>query len=117
MEEFKTGDKVYIKSDYEKTVYNSYKIHSLNNTHAIIEIKNQGVLYKKIPLNILTKNKSNVVSSENIKKGDLVKCIINNSSIEKGIIIHVYKTFVLVLVGLSKKKVSKNRIIVLNSNN
>ena len=52
MEEFKTGDKVYIKSDYEKTVYNSYKIHSLNNTHAIIEIKNQGVLYKKICLSM-----------------------------------------------------------------
>lgn len=117
MERFKAGDKVYIKSDYEKTVFNSYEIYCLNKKYAIIEIKNEGQLYKKIPLNLLTKHRKNVVNSENITKGDLVKCIINNSSISEGIVIDVYNNFVLVLIGLEKKKVSKNRIIVINKHN
>lgn len=117
MEKFKVGDKVYIKSEYEKTAFNSYEIYCLNKHYAIIEIKNEGVLYKKIPLNLLTKNKNNVINSEVIYKGDLVKCIINNASIEEGIVINVYRNFVLTLIGLEKKKVSKNRIIVINKHN
>ena len=117
METFRVGDKVFIKSDYEKTVFNAYEIYCLNKQYAIIEIKNEGLLYKKIPLNLLTKYKKNVVNSEAIYKGDLVKCIINNSSVEEGIVINVYNNFVLVLIGLEKKKVSKNRIIVINKHN
>ena len=44
MEKFKLGDEVYIKSDYEKTVFNSYKICCLNKQYAIVEIKNEGQL-------------------------------------------------------------------------
>jgi hypothetical protein len=115
MEKLKVGDKVYIKSEYEKSVFNPYIIHSLNKNYAIIEFKNEGLLYKKMSLNSLTKVKENIISAEQIKKGDLVKCIINNSSIEEGIVINVYKNFVLTLINLEKKKVSKNRIIVINN--
>ena len=115
MEEFSKGDLVYIKSDYEKNMFEAYKVCCLNKSYAIIITNKNSEIYKKIALDRLTKIKNNVVNSESIIKGDLVKCVVNNSSIQEGLVINVYNTFVLVLVGLKKKKISKNRVIVINN--
>ena len=85
MNSFKEGDKVYIKSTYEKTKFKSYKIHCLNKNYAILEVKSESQLYKKIPLEFLSKNIEDSISTETINKGDLVKCIINNSLIKEGV--------------------------------
>ncbi len=115
MEKFKIGDNVYIKSYYEKSSYKPYVIKFLNEKYAIINNKHGGYDFKKIPLKNLTKQVKNSEETEKIVKGDFVKCIIDNIHIEEGIVIETYKNFVLVLIGLKRKKVSKNRVIVLNN--
>lgn len=114
METFKKGDTVYIKSDYEKNTFKRHVVYCCNKEYAIITTKNNSEIYKKIPLNRITKYKQKAVNSEIIKKGDLVKCVVDNSSIREGIVIEVYNTFILILVDLKKKKISKNRVIVIN---
>lgn len=115
MKQFKKDDLVYIKSDYEKNILKQYKIHCLNNKYAIIINKENSQIYKKILLNKLTKDKNFVVSAEKIKKGDLVKCVVDSSKVQEGVVISSYNNFVLVLIGTKKKKISKNRVIVVNN--
>tara|TARA_B100001287_G_C22250739_1_gene330326 strand:- start:57 stop:410 length:354 start_codon:yes stop_codon:yes gene_type:complete len=114
-EEFSVGDFVYIKSYYVKNNFNKHEILYLNNNYALIKNKKNGELYKKVAIKDITKLKETVVNSEVILKGDLVKCIVDNSKIEEGIVIDVYDNFVLVLISTKKKKVSKNRVIVINN--
>lgn len=115
MKKFKTNDVVYIKSDYEKNILKKYKIYCLNNEYAIIINKENSQIYKKIPLKKLTKDRDFVVASEVIKKGDLVKCVVDSALVLEGVVIESYNTFVLVIIGTKKKKISKNRVIVINN--
>ena len=115
MEEFSKGDLVFIKSDYEKNIFESYEICCLNKSYAIIITNKNSEIYKKVSLDRLTKTIHNVVNAEHIKKGDLVKCVVNNTAVQEGLVINTYNTFVLVLIGLKKKKISKNRVIVINN--
>ena len=110
----KIDDTVYIKSYEDKRKITTYKIIYLNNTHAIIATLNKK-LHKKISLDLLTTRKEEAKSVENIKKGDLVKCILNDFTVEEGVVIESYKYFVLVLVGKKRRKMIKNKIIVLNT--
>ena len=114
-EEFSVGDFVYIKSYYVKNNFNKHEILYLNKNYALIKNKKNGELYKKVAIKDITKLKETAVNSEVILKGDLVKCIVDNSKIEEGIVIDVYENFVLVLISTIKKKVSKNRVIVINN--
>ena len=61
-------------------------------------------LYRKVSLDLLTTSKEKAIPVEDIKKGDLVKCIINDFTIAEGIVIENYVYFVLVLVGIKKEK-------------
>ena len=114
-EVFKIGDFVYIKSYYVKYNFNKHEILYLNNDYALIKNKKNGELYKKVAIKDITKFKETAINSENIVKGDLVKCIVDNNKIEEGVVIDVYENFVLVLISTLKKKVSKNRVIVINN--
>ena len=115
--DFKINDTVYIKSYYEKSIYREYIIKFLNKEYAILgcKCKTNCFDFKKIPLKHLTKEVNKIEETEQINKGDFVKCIIDNIHIEEGVVIETYKNFVLVLIGLKRKKVSKNRVIVLNN--
>ena len=113
-ENLKEGDIVYIKSSYVKNNFSKHEILYLNENYALIKNNKNGELYKKVSTKSITKKIENVVDTESIEKGDLVKCIINNCKIEEGIVIDVYENFVLVLISTLKKKVSKNRVIVIN---
>lgn len=115
MEKFNVGDEVYIRSDCEKNILKPYEIFCLNKAYSIIKTKSNNEIYKKISLNRLTKFKEQIINAEVIKKGDLVKCIINNHIVQEGLVIDVYNTFILVLIGQKKKKVSKNRALVINN--
>ena len=110
----KIDDIVYIKSYMDKRKITSYKIVYLNDTHAIISTLNNK-LHRKVSLDLLTSTKEEAKSVENIKKGDLVKCILNDFTVEEGIIIESYKYFVLVLIGKKRRKMTKNKVIVLNT--
>lgn len=114
-ENFKKGDFVYLKSFYVKRNFNKHEIIYVNKNYALIKNNKNGELYKKISVKFITKFRESVVESELIKKGDLVKCIVDNCNIEEGIVIEVYETFVLVLISTNKKKISKNRVIVINN--
>lgn len=110
----KTGSIVYIKSYVNKRKITPYKIVYLNYTHAIISTLNNK-LHRKISIDLLTTTKEESKSVEDIKKGDLVKCILNDFTVEEGIVIESYKYFVLVLIGKRKRKMTKNKVIVLNT--
>ena len=69
---------------------------------------------KKISVDFLTTNIDESFSSEEIKKGDLVKCI-DSFTIKEGIVLESYSTFLLVLIGNKKKKITKNKAILLNT--
>ena len=109
----KTNDIVYIKS-YKAVIKNKpYKIVYINNTHAIItDIDSIRML--KISIDFLTKDPGKTFSSETIKKGDLVKCI-DSFTIKEGIVLETYNTFLLVLIGNKKRKITKNKVILLNT--
>lgn len=115
MEKFNVGDEVYIRSDSEKNLLKPYEIYYLNESYSIIKTKTNNSIYKKISLSRLTKVKERIIDAEVIQKGDLVKCIIDNYAIQEGLVIDVYNTFILVLIGNKKKKVSKNRALVINN--
>ena len=109
----KTNDIVYIKS-YKAVIKNKpYKVVYLNDTHAIItDIDNVRML--KISKDFLTRDPNKTFSSEVINKGDLVKCI-DSFTIKEGIVLEVYNTFLLVLIGNKKRKITKNKVILLNT--
>jgi hypothetical protein len=114
-EKFNVGDFVYVKSYYIKNNFSKHEILYLNKSYALIKNKKNGELYKKVAIKDITKSKETAVITEDIVKGDLVKCIVDNSRIEQGIVIDAYENFVLVLISTKKKKVSKNRVIVVNN--
>ena len=110
----KIDDIVYIKSYIDKRKITPYRIVYLNDTHAIISTLNSK-LHRKVSLDLLTSTKDESKSVEEINKGDLVKCILNDFTVEEGIIIESYKYFVLVLIGKKRRKMTKNKVIVLNT--
>ena len=109
----KTGSIVYIKSYQAKIKNKLYKIVYINKTHAIISDMDAN-FFKKIAIEFLTTNVNEAYNSENIKKGDLIKCI-DSFSIKEGIVLEVYNTFLLILIGGKRKKVTKNKVVLLNT--
>jgi hypothetical protein len=108
------GDFVYIKSCFVKNKKTCYEVLYLNEDFVLIRDEKNSVPYKKLHLSCVTKNRENVSNSENISKGDLVKCIVSNNKIQEGIVISVYKNSVLVLINAVRKRLSKNRVIVVS---
>tara|TARA_B100001059_G_C17275320_1_gene305592 strand:- start:37 stop:369 length:333 start_codon:yes stop_codon:yes gene_type:complete len=107
------NDIVYIKSCKAVIKNKPYKIVYINKTHAIItDIDN--IRMQKISIDFLTIDTNKTYSSESIKKGDLVKCI-DSFTVKEGIVLEVYNTFLLVLVGNKKRKITKNKVILLNT--
>ncbi len=107
------NDIVYIKSCKAVIKNKPYKIVYINKTHAIItDIDN--IRMQKIAIDFLTIDTSKTYLSESIKKGDLVKCI-DNFTVKEGIVLETYNTFLLVLVGNKKRKITKNKVILLNT--
>jgi hypothetical protein len=109
----KINDIVYIKSYKAKRKNNPYKIVYINNTHAIISDMDS-IRMTKMSIDFLTLDSNNVYSSEPIKKGDLVKCI-DSFAIKEGLVLESYNTFLLVLIGNKKRKITKNKVILLNT--
>ena len=109
----KINDIVYIKS-YKAVIKNKpYKIVYINKTHAIITDIDHTRM-KKISIDFLTSDITKTFFSETVKKGDLVKCI-DSFTIREGIVLETYNTFLLVLIGNKKKKITKNKVILLNT--
>lgn len=110
---FFIDDIVYIKSSMLNKKSTKYKITYLNNDFAFLYDFQKTKTYRKERLCMLTKKCYSNEICESIKKGDLVKCIINNFKLENGIVINTYKNFVLVLIQSKTKKISKNNVIVI----
>ena len=111
---FILGDIVFIKSSLFNKNNTEYKIVYLNEDFALLYDYSKTKTYRKISLSLLTKRSKSNFYCEDIKKGDLVKCIINNFRIEEGIVLECYTNFVLVLIKRERKKLSKNNVIVIN---
>ena len=111
---FVLGDTVFIKSSLFNKNNTEYEIVYLNEDFALLYDHSKTKTYRKISLNLLTKRSKSNLYCEDIKKGDLVKCIINSFRIEEGIVLECYTNFVLVLIKRERKKLSKNNVIVIN---
>lgn len=109
----KINDIVYIKSHKVRIKNKPYKIVHINNTHAIIG-DTENFYMKKISIEYLTKDINSIYTLEKIKKGDLVKCI-DDFTVKQGIVLECYNTFLLVLIGTKKKKITRNKVILLNT--
>ena len=109
----KINDIVYIKAHRAVVKSKPYKIIYINSTHAFITDMDN-IRIKKISIEFLTTNVNKSFVSEKIKKGDLVKCI-DSFTIKEGIVLESYSTFLLVLIGNKKKKITKNKAILLNT--
>ena len=109
----KINDIVYIKAHRAVVKSKPYKIIYINKTHAIISDLDN-IRMKKISNEFLTTDIEKSYASEVIKKGDLVKCI-DSFTIKEGIVLESYNTFLLVLIGNKRKKITKNKVIVLNT--
>ena len=108
------GDYVYIKSCFTKNKKSCHEVLYLNDSFVLIKDEKNSIPYKKLHLSCVTKNRENVSNTELVCKGDLVKCIVSNNKIQDGIVISVYKNSVLVLINSVRKRLSKNRVIVVS---
>jgi len=109
----KANDIVYIRAHRAVVKSKPYKIIYINRTHAFISDMDN-IRIKKISIDFLTTNIDESYNSEKIEKGDLVKCI-DSFTMKEGIVLESYSTFLLVLIGNKKKKITKNKVILLNT--
>mgnify|MGYP001225118646 CR=1 FL=1 len=112
---FERGDRIYLKYSGSSKFCQMY-IEEVNNLYSIVKIINLSdntFIYKKFSNNMLSKENNKV--EEDIKKGDLVYCIINKVYKEKAIVLDTKDTFVRVMLSesLKQKKISKSNVIVI----
>ena len=110
----KEKDVVYKKTDILKRPIKYELVYLGKHYSIILNIDNpwKVKIYEKHSTSDLTLNKEEIYAyNDNIKKGALVKCILNKIEIKEGLVLDVHDVYVKVLIGNKKIRISRKSIV------